>query len=549
MTLLAFPAIFPYLYVRLNRQGFYPSRAGIPNLISMKKLLITAALVQLCGLQLLAQESSVKILLNEEERFRFDSIQFRFINSGHHVMLGDSTGMDNTANSLTVESTFIGYGAGSTNQDSYNTFVGARAGEFHVSGKDNVYLGAWAGRYDSTGYHNTFVGANAGIYNKTGAVNTFVGRNTGVCNETGSFNTFMGYGSGFFNKDGNLNSFFGRRSGEHNTYGSENTFIGTSAGALNETGSYNTYIGRGAGLNNQQGDSNIFIGFQAGWSDTSSNRLIIANSETLDPLIYGEFDNKILRFNAERIEIRNSLENTILGDSAGLNNIYGIFNVYIGERAGYANHSIGWNTYIGSQAGYHDSTGTGNVFIGTRSGYSNTSGFPNVFVGATCGLSNTTGSENTFLGTSSGVSNTTGNKNTYIGRRAGRLSQVGSGNVFLGYYSGGNEMGSDKLYIANSDTIAPLIYGEFDNGILKFHADSVHTNGIFLATGEIRTDQFFNTGGFPGISDTVNTVTSIDFILDKLKYRTIIYTGGIVTFLSEESTWSDNVGEFILPQD
>jgi hypothetical protein len=106
-----------------------------------------------------------------------------------------------------------------------------------------------------------------------------------------------------------------------------------------------------------------------------------------------------------------------------------------------------------------------------KAGPVNTSGILNAFVGTTSGYSNSSGTENTFLGTSSGAGNTTGSNNTYIGRRAGHFNQTGSGNVFLGYYAGGSEMDSNRLYIANSDTIAPLIYGEFDNNLLKLNGE------------------------------------------------------------------------------
>jgi hypothetical protein len=135
----------------------------------MKRYLLTAAMVLLCGIPLLSQvQPFVSIKLNDEERFRFDSIRMEFKNVGNHVIIGDSAGMDDNANTQTLESTFIGHKAGSVNQDSYNTFLGARAGEFHLTGIDNVYLGAWAGRYDSAGRYNTFVGANAGYQNNTG---------------------------------------------------------------------------------------------------------------------------------------------------------------------------------------------------------------------------------------------------------------------------------------------------------------------------------------------------------------------------------------------
>lgn len=46
---------------------------------------------------------------------------------------------------------------------------------------------------------------------------------------------------------------------------------------------------------------------------------------------------------------------------------------------------------------------------------------------------------------------------------------TGSGNVFLGHNAGYNEMGSNKLYIENSDISTPLIYGEFDNNLLQIN--------------------------------------------------------------------------------
>jgi hypothetical protein len=43
--------------------------------------------------------------------------------------------------------------------------------------------------------------------------------------------------------------------------------------------------------------------------------------------------------------------------------------------------------------------------------------------------------------------------------------------VFLGYHSGKNETGSNKLYIENSDSATPLIYGEFDTNNVKINGD------------------------------------------------------------------------------
>ena len=59
--------------------------------------------------------------------------------------------------------------------------------------------------------------------------------------------------------------------------------------------------------------------------------------------------------------------------------------------------------------------------------------------------------------------------NTAVGAYAGYSLVKGAGNIFLGYKAGYNELGSNKLYIANSDTANPLIYGEFDNGFIKIN--------------------------------------------------------------------------------
>jgi len=337
----------------------------------MKKLLLTVVLATSIGMQLWAQQSSVKILLNDEERFSFDSIRLEFINANHHVMIGDSTGMNNAANFQTFENTFIGHGAGRINQSDWNTFVGSRTGENHVNGSNNLFVGSWAGRADSSGFSNTY--------------------------------------------------------------------IGTDAGENNRTGAKNTYLGQGAGV--------------------------------------------------------------------------------------------------------YDSAGISNVFIGHLSGRVNTSGQKNVFIGTTSGFSNTTGIENTFLGTSAGGNNTFGSNNTYIGRRAGENNQFGSGNLFLGYYAGANEMGSNRLYIANSGTSSPLIYGEFDNSFLRLNAYYTELTGDVTAYGKVQANDRFNVNGLPGMNDTITYVTGIDFSNDLLKYRTYIYTGGILTYTSNESDWVTSVGE------
>ena len=199
-------------------------------------------------------------------------------------------------------------------------------------------------------------------------------------------------------------------------------------------GSSNTLFGTGSGANlGDDDDQATFIGYQAGYN-------------TIDGTVLYE-----------------GKYNTFVGYKAGYSNTTGDLNNFLGYLAGYSNTTGGSNTFLGIGAGYHNTTGTFNSFIGSNAGQSNTTGFTNSFIGNEAGLSNTTGYENSFIGLFAGGSNTTGYGNTFVGTYTGGFNSTGNGNVFLGYGAGGPETGSNKLYISNSDTSTPLIYGEFDN--------------------------------------------------------------------------------------
>ncbi len=63
-----------------------------------------------------------------------------------------------------------------------------------------------------------------------------------------------------------------------------------------------------------------------------------------------------------------------------------------------------------------------------------------------------------------------------IGHSAG-YSGADNG-VFIGFEAGYNETGSNKLYIENSNSTTPLIYGEFDNDLVKVNGQLEVTEGI-----------------------------------------------------------------------
>jgi hypothetical protein len=131
--------------------------------------------------------------------------------------------------------------------------------------------------------------------------------------------------------------------------------------------------------------------------------------------------------------------------------------VFIGHRTG-ENVSIGGygcNVYIGRLAGLWSTEGAYNVFIGNRAGNDVTTGADNVLVGSLAGYNITTGNRNTIIGKYNQFTSLT----------------VGNGNVFIGHFAGHGEFGSNKLYIENSDSNLPLIYGEFDNDFVRINGD------------------------------------------------------------------------------
>lgn len=176
--------------------------------------------------------------------------------------------------------------------------------------------------------------------------------------------------------------------------------------------------------------------------------------------------------------------NTFIGYTSGYSNTSGGGNIGIGASALYANTTGVNNTAIGSNALYNNTIGTyntaigigalqtttsggGNVGIGPNSLGANTTGQWNVGIGTATLQANTNGQYNLAIGGGALFSNLSGSYNLAIGNDAGRLA-TGSNNIFLGPAAGYNETTSDKLYIANTNTATPLIYGDF--GTAKYLA-------------------------------------------------------------------------------
>jgi len=110
----------------------------------------------------------------------------------------------------------------------------------------------------------------------------------------------------------------------------------------------------------------------------------------------------------------------------------------------------------------------GNILIGRNTGSAAGDLYDNVIIGNDAG-NQLTGSSNILIGKNVGGQGSVVSDNVMIGAYAGFYNS-GSGNVFIGNYAGYDEDSHNKLYIDNSSTNRPLIYGDFETDMLRFNS-------------------------------------------------------------------------------
>lgn len=289
-----------------------------------------------------------------------------------------------------------------------------------------------------------------------------------------------------------------------------------------------------------------------GWSETGNtgtNSVInfIGTTDAQDLTFRTNNIRKMRLTQKGQLEFFNTGLSVFIGDRAGENDdLSNNFNNFFGHSAGNFNTSGAVNNFFGFTSGRNNTTGSANSFFGHQSGLNNTTGghnsifghvsgvdgttaFNNAFFGSNSGRFTTTGNSNSFFGTGSGTSNLIGSQNVAVGENAlsnnlngsnnvavGRLAGLGtighskSNGVFIGYEAGRNEDNDNRLYIENSDSATPLIYGEFDTDILRVNGTLQVNNptltGYSLPESDGTTTQVFQTDG-NGVISFVNTNT------------------------------------------
>ncbi len=227
--------------------------------------------------------------------------------SGFQALFSNSSGVSNVAigakalysntnrsNLVAIgDSALFNNGTGITNSEeaTSNTAVGSKVLYSNTKGKENTAVGFESLKNNITGRANTAMGCLS-MNNSSIAVS----------------NNAFGYRS-LLNNNGSLNVAIGNDALSGNSTGNYNTAVGNGALSATSTGSNNTALGYGTGIFNT-GSSNVFFGYSAGRNETGSNKLYISNDATdaANTLLYGEFDNKLLRSNG-RMEINS--DNTL----------------------------------------------------------------------------------------------------------------------------------------------------------------------------------------------------------------------------------------------
>ncbi len=237
----------------------------------------------------------------------------------------------------------------------------------------------------------------------------------------------------------------------------------------------NVAFGRGALRSGTTGKNNTAVGDKALFNNTVSENTacgymaLFANTTGILNSAFGAnaLENNTIGY-----------ENTALGAYALHKNTELSKNVAVGAYAMYNQSypgTLGENTAIGHSALYNNnptnaSNGTHNTAIGNSALYSNTIGSNNIGIGFEASYNLETGNNNISVGYKALWKNVSGSQNVAIGNEA-LANNVGSGNIAIGYKAGYDETGSNKLYIANSETTTPLIGGDFTNKKLAINRD------------------------------------------------------------------------------
>ncbi|MFA6501444.1 MAG: hypothetical protein WCT85_01520 [Parachlamydiales bacterium] len=450
-------------------------------------------------------------------------------------LFGYQTGYSNTTGDYNLANGFqAGY---SFNDDSadYNVMFGYQAG---FSLKRNVNL-SLAGAFDGRG--NVYIGYKAGYTDSSSVMSICIGNEAGVNGVHLDRAILIGNGTGE-NANGDNILALGDWSARATTV--PMVSIGTMSGTANTTGIYNSFYGHSSGYYNVDGGYNTALGMSA---NTGTNYSYNTSVGAFCGSAGMQYDNTLMgSYTGYNLT---GIGNAMFGKETGAQTTSGDYNSFFGKMAGGSNTTGDNNTFVGKDAGYKNITGSDNVFVGFQSGYEtsdNAEGVStgNVFVGKLAGYG--TGIKNfkaysTAIGCEALFSDTV-NNNTALGYRAGYSNITGSGNLFLGYEAGYNELTSNKLYIENSNSATPLIYGDFATDELTTNGDHHFTDTVYFNNGgdtsyfKARADSFMVYSENPVVFNTAHLLSYGATVLGNSTANSTTINGTLTVHTTTDAT-------------
>ena len=263
------------------------------------------------------------------------------------------------------------------------------------------------------------------------------------------------------------------------------------------------FLGINAGLNDDQADNqSIGIGFEALASSITGDDNIAIGYQSQESNISG-FSN--IGIGTETLFNNTANGNIAIGFRSLFTNSSASDNIAIGFSSLYANTMGAQNVGVGSQTLQNNTTGFFNNAFGRYALGGNTTGAGNTAVGHGAMLHNVIGNDNTVLGSGAGA-NINGSNNVYIGHNAGRPASLSTnfGNVAIGYLAGSGLNYNNQLFIDNSNTSNPLLWGDFATDILRINGtmqiNVPGSGGYALPSSDGTAGQVLQTDGLGAVS-------------------------------------------------
>jgi hypothetical protein len=329
-----------------------------------------------------------------------------------------------------------------------NTFLGAGAGNFTMTGTGNTAEGFNALSGNSTGSNNVAIGVNAGSNATTGSNNIYLGADVaGVAGESDTI--YIGNGNhtrtivaGIRNVSFTVGCCLpvqiedgGRlRAGRIESGG-------IATGAVGPSHLQGNAVTAAHLAPDSVGTSEVAFNYAASASEGGPASDLacvgcVSPSElafTAATLGANNFSG-LQRINNGNFDIDNATPTTgiITKNNNRFLHDFGQFNTFLGEFAGNLTMSGISNTVVGDGAFNDNTTGNNNTVMGDRALTSNTTGSDNIAIGMLALHDSIDGSRNTGLGRSVLRGNDSGSDNTAVGFEALRSTSASNGNAAVG---------------------------------------------------------------------------------------------------------------------